>query len=76
MQRRFCIEEEPLGVLEIEDEVFTGLFLELNAAIASSSPRLAQWRDAGIRFRSSKSERQRGTNAAQHPDGTRSGRDA
>ena len=67
---------ERLGVLETEDDLLAGFFLELKAAISSNSPRLAQWRDAGIRFRSAKSERQRGANAAQHPDGSRSSRDA
>jgi hypothetical protein len=32
---------------------------------------LAKWRGAGgVRFGSAESERRRGTNAAQHPDGT------
>jgi hypothetical protein len=65
-----------LGVLETEDTVFTGLFLELKAAIASCSARLAQWRDAGFRFRCGKSERQRGTNAPQNPHGAGPDRDA
>ena len=66
-----------LGVLEIEDELLAAVFMELKAAIASNSPRLAQLRDAGSRFRSRKSERQRrGANAPQDPDGARSARDA
>jgi hypothetical protein len=64
------------GVLETEDDVLAGLFLELTAAIAENSPRLAQWREAALRFRSPMSERRRGWNAAQHPDSARPGRDA
>jgi hypothetical protein len=63
-------------VLETEDDVLGGLFRELKAGIADNSPRLAQWRDEGLRFRSAKSERQRGSNAAQHLDRARAGRDA
>ena len=50
---------ERLGVLETEDDVLTGPFLELRAAASSNSPLLAQWRDTGLRFRSAKSGRQR-----------------
>src|SRR5215831_10426616 len=60
---------ERLGVLEIEDELLAAVFMELKAAIASQSPRLAQWRDAGARFRSGQSKPRRATNAAQDPDG-------
>jgi len=67
---------ERLDVLELEDELLAAVFMELKAAIASKSPRLAQWRDAGARFLSRKSEPQRGTNAAQNPDGARPARDA
>ena len=67
---------ERLGVLEYEDELLAALFMELKAAIASNSPRLAQWRDAGARFRSGQSKPRRGANAAQNPDGARPPRDA
>jgi hypothetical protein len=67
---------ERLGVLEIDDDLLAAVFMELKAAIASNSPRLAQWRDAGSQFRSTRSERRRGANAAQHPDSARSARDA
>ena len=69
---------ERLAVLETEDDVLAGLFLELKAATESDTPRLAQWRDAGRRFRSCKSERQQrhGADAGPHPDGADSRRDA
>ena len=67
---------EQLGVLEHEDELLAGVFMELEAAIASNSPRLAQWRDAGSRFRSGHSKPRRGAKAAQNPDGARPPRDA
>ena len=67
---------ERLDVLELEDELLAAVFMELKAAIASKSPRLAQWRDAGARFLSRKSEPQRGTNAAQNQDDARPARDA
>jgi len=67
---------ERLGVLEYEDELLAALFMELKAAIASNSPRLAQWRDAGSRFRSEHSKSRRGANIAQNPDGARPPRDA
>lgn len=67
---------ERLGVLETEDDLLAGLFLEMKAALTGSSPRVAQWRDAGLQFRSSKSERQRGATTAQHSNGTGAGRDA
>jgi hypothetical protein len=61
---------DKLAVLEAEDDVLAGLFIELNAAIKGDSPRLAQWRDAGLRFRSDKLPRQRqGANVAPHADG-------
>jgi hypothetical protein len=63
-------------VLEIEDELLAAVFMELKAAIASNSPRLAQWRDAGARFRSGQSKSGRGENAAQNPDSARPARDA
>jgi hypothetical protein len=65
-----------LGVLEVEDEVLAGVLLEVKAAIVGDKPRLAVWREAGFRFRSVKSERQRGAIAAPHPDGDGSSRDA
>ena len=67
---------ERLGVLEYEDELLAALFMELKAAIASNSPRLAQWRDAGSRFRSGNSKPRRRAKAAQNPDGARPPRDA
>ena len=67
---------ERLGVLEHEDELLAGVFMELKAAIASQSPRLAQWRGAGSRFRSEHSKPRRGANLAQNPDGARPPRDA
>jgi len=67
---------ERLGVLETEDDLLTGVFSELKAAVTNNSPRLAQWRDAGLRFRSAKSERQRGGTTAQHPNSARASRDA
>jgi len=67
---------ERLGVLEHEDELLAGVFMELKAAIASQSPRLAQWRDAGSRFRSEHSKSGRVANIAQNPDGARPPRDA
>ena len=67
---------ERLGVLELEDELLAAVFMELKAAISSNSPRLAQWRDAGARFRSAQSRPQRGAKAAQNPDGARPARDA
>ena len=67
---------ERLGVLELEDELLAAVFMELKAAISSNSPRLAQWRDAGARFRSEKSKPRRGAKAAQNPDGARPARNA
>ena len=66
---------ERLGVLEIENELLAAVLLELKAAIATNSPRLAQWRDAGSRFRSGKFEAQRGANTAENPNRTRPDRD-
>jgi hypothetical protein len=65
-----------LGVLEYEDELLAAVFMELKAAIAGNSPRLAQWRDAGARFRSGRSKPRRGANAAQNQDRDRPPRDA
>jgi len=48
---------EKLGALEAEDDALTGMFLELKSALEGDGPRLKQWRDAGERFRSPKSER-------------------
>jgi hypothetical protein len=48
---------ERLGVLEAEDELLSGVLLELRKSMDTHDPRLAQWRDAGARFRSGKSER-------------------
>ena len=67
---------ERLGVLEIENELLAAVLMELKAAIATNSPRLAQWRDAGSQFRSGRSEPQRGAKPAENPDGTRPARDA
>ena len=67
---------ERLGVLEHEDELLAGVFMELKAAIAGNSPRLAQWRDAGARFRSTQAKPRRHAKAAQNPDGARPPRDA
>jgi hypothetical protein len=67
---------ERLGVLEHEDQLLAGVFMELKAAIAGNRPRLAQWRDAGARFCSAQSKGRRGVKAAQNPDGARPPRDA
>ena len=67
---------ERLGVLEHPDELLAGVFMELKAAIASNCPRLAQWRDAGSRFRSAHSKPRRGAKAAENQDGARQLRDA
>ena len=48
---------EKLGTLEADDDVLTGMFLELKSAMESDGSRLKQWRDAGDRFLSPKSER-------------------
>ena len=48
---------EKLGVLETDDDVLAGVFLELKSAIGNDSSRLKQLRDAGCRFRSPKSDR-------------------
>jgi hypothetical protein len=58
---------ERFGALEADDEVLAGLFVELKSAMESDSPRLAQWRDAGARFRSAQSPRH-GANAAPNPN--------
>jgi len=47
---------EKLGTLEADDDVLTGMFLELKSAMESDGSRLKQWRDAGDRFRCPKSE--------------------
>jgi hypothetical protein len=67
---------EQLGVLELEDDLLAAVFMELKAAIAADSPRLAQWRDAGARFRSGQSKPRRGTKTAQNPDAARPARPA
>jgi hypothetical protein len=67
---------ERLGVLEYEDDLIVAVFMELKAAIESNNPRLAQWRDAGARFRSGLSKPRRAANAAQNPNGDRPPRDA
>ena len=67
---------ERLGALEIEDDLLAAVFMELREAIESNSPRVAQWRDAGRRFRSEKPGPQPGANDARHPDGARPARDA
>jgi hypothetical protein len=65
---------EKLGALEAEDDVLTGMFLELKLALEGDSPRLKQWRDAGARFRSPKSERSKrhAADAATHANGAAS----
>jgi hypothetical protein len=62
---------EKLGALEAEDDVLTGIFLELKSAMESDGSRLRQWRDAGERFRSPKSERSKRhtPDAAPHANG-------
>ena len=67
---------ERLGVLELENELLAAVFMELKAAIASNSPRLAQWRDAGARFRSERSKPRCVAKAVQNPDVTYPARDA
>ena len=67
---------ERLGVLELEDELLAAVLIELKAAIASNSPRLAQLRDAGARFRSGRSKPRCVANAVQNPDVTYPARDA
>src|SRR5229473_109359 len=42
---------EKLGTLEADDDVLTGMFLELKSAMESDGSCLKQWRDAGGRFR-------------------------
>lgn len=61
-----------IRVLEAEDDVFAGLFLQLKAAMESDGSRLSQWRDAGTRFRSAKRERSQrhGANVASHASST------
>ncbi len=48
---------EKLGALEADDDLLAGMFLELKSNMESGGSRLKQWRDAGCRFRSPKSER-------------------
>ena len=62
---------EKLGTLEADDEVLTGMFLELKSAMESDGSCLKQWRDAGGRFRCPKSERwkRRTADAAPHSNG-------
>lgn len=67
---------ERLGALELEDELLAAVFMELKAAVASNSPRLAQWRDAGARFRSGRSKPRCVAKTAQNPDVTYPARDA
>ena len=62
---------EKLGVLEADDDVLAGLFTELKSAMEVGSPRLAQLRDSGARFRSGKSERQRRCGAGPAPHANR-----
>lgn len=67
---------EKLGMLEIEDDVLTGMFLELKSAKEGDGSRLKQLRDVGCRFRSPKPERAKrhGADAAAHANGTDSNR--
>jgi hypothetical protein len=67
---------EKFGALELEDEVLTGMFLELKSAMESDGSRLRQWRDAGGRFRSPKPERsnRHTADAAPHANGADSHR--
>jgi hypothetical protein len=67
---------ERLGVLATEDDLLAGLFVELKSAVTSGSPRLAQWREAGIRFRSGKSDRQRGAAPEERTNGASPARNA
>ena len=62
---------EKLGVLETDDDVLAGMFLELKSAMESNGSRLKQWRDAGGRFRCPKSERSKRhtADAAPHTNG-------
>lgn len=62
---------EKLGALEADDDVLIGVFLELKSALGNDGPRLKQWRDAGARFRSPKSERPKrhAADAAPHANG-------
>jgi hypothetical protein len=43
---------EKLGVLEADDELLTGVLIDLKRAIESDHPRLKEWREIGARFRS------------------------
>jgi len=67
---------EKLGTLEADDDVLTGVFLELKSAMESDGSRLKQWRDAGDRFRCPKSERSKRhtADAAPHSNGADSHR--
>jgi hypothetical protein len=43
---------EKFGALEADDELLTGVLLDLKRAIESDHPRLREWREIGARFRS------------------------
>jgi hypothetical protein len=43
---------EKLGVLEADDELLTGVLLDLKRAMEGDQPRLKEWRESGARFRS------------------------
>ena len=67
---------EKLGTFEAYDDVLAGMFLELKSAMESDGSRLKQWRDAGGRFRSPRSERPKRhtADAARHANGADSHR--
>ena len=67
---------EKLGTLEADDDVLTGVFLELKSAMESDGSCLKQWRDAGGRFPCPKSERSKRhtADAAPHANGADSHR--
>lgn len=60
---------ERLDVLERDYELLAAVSLGREPAMAINDPRLAQWRDASLLFRSGNSEWRRGSHAAQNPNG-------
>src|SRR5229473_4259248 len=57
---------EKLGVLEADDELLTGVLLDLKRALEGDQPRLKEWREIGARFRSRPEPQRRHASQSAH----------
>src|SRR6266849_6466172 len=62
---------EKLGVLEADDELLTGVLLDLKRAIENDHPRLKEWRESGARFRRQRSDSKHTSETTRDKNGAR-----